>query len=170
MTPGMSIARSSYGLCGTSTVFCIVWMVGSWRLNTTGKLTTVSRARVHHMCQTGCDQPHSIVGGGSLQTQSVPTQLQNAYDVHEHCPVAVVALPSCSRPLAVVTRHTELAAARVRRRLSVQPTSLCIANGRSTILPRNRTCCISTVLLHWMVGPRCCITTGARATWSGSWA
>ena len=47
-------------------------------------------ARVHHMCQLGCDQPHSDVGGGSLHTQSVPTPLQNAYDVHEHCPVAVV--------------------------------------------------------------------------------
>ena len=49
-----------------------------------------SKAAVLSMCQNGCDQPHSDVGGGSLQTQSVPTPLQNAYDVFEHCPVAVV--------------------------------------------------------------------------------
>ena len=30
--------------------------------------------------------------------------------------------------------------------------------------------CFSTVPWHWMVGPWCCITTGARATRSGSWA
>ena len=59
---------------------------------------------------------------------------------------------------------------RVRRRSSVQGTSLCITTGRSTILPMNRTCWISTVPLHWMVGPLCCITAGARATRSGPWA
>ena len=48
------------------------------------KVSKVFSARVHHTCQLGCDQPHSDVGGGSLQTQGVPTPLQNAYGVHEH--------------------------------------------------------------------------------------
>ena len=79
--------------------------------------------------------------GGSVQMPGVPTPQQKAYDVYEHCPVAVVPWLQSQG-----TQNSPQCGCDVDTGLK-KPSSA-LQTGRSTILSTNRTCCVSTVPLH----------------------